>query len=558
MSAAVNDALSAFNKDTEATGAFVDQLTNLDFFVLDNSLRESTVGQLRGHTLENKQAIYKIVKSLNVHGMIVASFSNMHRVDDEFCKWLVAEGEDFSKLWSFSEVYSGKVVNGRPTNDKLPDGLAKNKEFGIYNTVLEIDLADANHTWGTGWTIEECCALLEERMDFVYNEINKEAKIFVNIRDVAVVMAKAPKRCLTIVEHLAKMPKDRRPFGIVFEDPFGDSMYQMAGAWCKAIRTVMSANGWNGHLLNHIHERWEMQTAATLECLANGGDGVWASVCVEGAAMGHASSCVTLTNLIRLGNTKVLESMNCTKFRQAAIDVTKITTNHPPHPKQCVYGKRAVDLVFGFIGVGDFNLGDFFGERTTNRMTTLVTPEMIVDQLNFLFGKDPQFTVEMANKMKEKMLEDLNSVPPRKEEYQSAMGIAMLFDRCGGKLTAAMSDAIAKVQLSDPHHERIVAEIRAEWDNWDAREASVKDDQLEFDSFYHGFLQPYFGCYRCVETKQALKAIDMDSDGYVDWNEFLVYIKWALRQYPEMTNADEVLEVAFQQGLIPASRDEKV
>ena len=29
-------------------------LRDLDCFVLDNSLRESTVGQLRGHTLENK------------------------------------------------------------------------------------------------------------------------------------------------------------------------------------------------------------------------------------------------------------------------------------------------------------------------------------------------------------------------------------------------------------------------------------------------------------------------------------------------------------------------
>ncbi len=29
-------------------------LQDMDFFVLDNSIRESTVGQLRGHTLENK------------------------------------------------------------------------------------------------------------------------------------------------------------------------------------------------------------------------------------------------------------------------------------------------------------------------------------------------------------------------------------------------------------------------------------------------------------------------------------------------------------------------
>ena len=34
-------------------------------FVLDNSLRESTVGQLRGHTIENKWKIYEQVSHIN-------------------------------------------------------------------------------------------------------------------------------------------------------------------------------------------------------------------------------------------------------------------------------------------------------------------------------------------------------------------------------------------------------------------------------------------------------------------------------------------------------------
>ena len=38
-----------------------EKLRNLDLFVLDNSIRESTVGALRGHTLQNKYDIYKQV-----------------------------------------------------------------------------------------------------------------------------------------------------------------------------------------------------------------------------------------------------------------------------------------------------------------------------------------------------------------------------------------------------------------------------------------------------------------------------------------------------------------
>ena len=37
-------------------------LKNMELFVLDNSLRESTVGQLRGHTIENKWKIYEQVR----------------------------------------------------------------------------------------------------------------------------------------------------------------------------------------------------------------------------------------------------------------------------------------------------------------------------------------------------------------------------------------------------------------------------------------------------------------------------------------------------------------
>lgn len=61
---------------------------------------------------------------------------------------------------------------------------------------------------------------------------------------------------------------------------------------------------------------------------------------------------------------------------------------------------------------------------------------------------------------------------------------------------------------------------------------------------------------RCDETKKALKALDMDEDGVVDWNEFALYLKWALRQYPLIKDAEEMLSIAFRKGLIPAMQDQ--
>ena len=66
------------------------------------------LGQLRGHTLENKWQIYKESKKCGFKNMIVASFSHMTRVDDVFVKQLVERGEDRSGLFGFSEITNCK------------------------------------------------------------------------------------------------------------------------------------------------------------------------------------------------------------------------------------------------------------------------------------------------------------------------------------------------------------------------------------------------------------------------------------------------------------------
>ena len=53
--------INRMNEDFREQREQLKQLKELDHFVLDNSLRESTVGQLRGHTVENKWKIYNVV-----------------------------------------------------------------------------------------------------------------------------------------------------------------------------------------------------------------------------------------------------------------------------------------------------------------------------------------------------------------------------------------------------------------------------------------------------------------------------------------------------------------
>ena len=50
--------------------------------------------------------------------------------------------------------------------------------------------------------------------------------------------------------------------------------------------------------------------------------------------------------------------------------------------------------------------------------------------------------------------------------------------------------------------QELIQEIRAMWDEWDLRDGE-KDDILEFDAFYNGFMAPYFGCYRLVDFTEV-------------------------------------------------------
>ena len=57
------------------------------------------------------------------------------------------------------------------------------------------------------------------------------------------------------------------------------------------------------------------------------------------------------------------------------------------------------------------------------------------------------------------------------------------------------------------------------------------------------------------QNQGSKSRIDMDEDGRVDWNEFALYLKWAIRQYPQTMTAEQLLSIAFRKGIIPAMQD---
>jgi hypothetical protein len=380
-----------------------DVLSNLKLFVLDNSIRESTVGQTRGHTPGDKVEISKWASRCGFHHQVVAAFGGSRRVDDNYCENLQNQrngkkdksdardreeeleyGEDPSTLWAFSEAFDSVVgevpsFGGDETKNipatstfaeggklaNVPVGLAKIKKYGLRNVIFEIDLGSNSLDWsGERFSIQKLVELLVQQFHWTRAnfEDGDKAKVFVNLRDLPLAMILAPERVEYVIAALAQLDRSIRPLGILYEEPLGEYFADEVALWTRRMRAQMDRHGWKsafqadgetveGMLLVHVHKQWGMADAVVIDCLASGADGIWCSIAEEGAAQGHACSAVTIANLARLGNQDVVQRYQCAQLAKAAREVTRLTTESTVNSRQIVYGPRAIEAVFGFSGL---------------------------------------------------------------------------------------------------------------------------------------------------------------------------------------------------------------
>lgn len=152
----------------------------------------STVGQVVGHSLEDKWAILDAVKSCGYEHRIIAAFSAQRRVDDAFCgqytKGARAANSPGDFMYAFcedaDEVAGGEMLFGP---DHIPIGLQKMKQYGISHPIIEIDLADEAIDWEGRFPIskmkELLLFLLNWAKDNLPNDVGSPAKghCFVNL-----------------------------------------------------------------------------------------------------------------------------------------------------------------------------------------------------------------------------------------------------------------------------------------------------------------------------------------------------------------------------------------
>jgi hypothetical protein len=259
------------NNDTNRKMAV---LKNLDIFILDNSIRESTVTQVREHIKDDKYAIWNAVRATGIQNCIIATFSSLPSVEDQ---WL-EELRDTSMLdpstgkchcYAFSELYDAFDENHMPLiKDTL--GMTKIKLYKVPNVVFEMTIKcpSAKVAIENGLlSNEKICEFIKLRLEMVH-KFSPDAKIFINFRDACTAFGNKSLayQMITITKVLSQLDPFIRPFGIIFEDPSGAVFPWTCGDLCKTLRKVMDDNNWKDyHLLAHIHKNFGTAECCVLE-----------------------------------------------------------------------------------------------------------------------------------------------------------------------------------------------------------------------------------------------------------------------------------------------------
>ena len=458
--ATLSDAEWAVIKSTEfdLDERETERLRQLDVWILDNSLRETTVAAVHSHTLDTKARILEITHQAGLDDVIVGTYGDVRRVDDVMPENYVEWGfGTLEHVWGLCDpwpcdpseletVLSGRLSHAAGLDDVLPSGIG--------NVVIEIN------TCSPWWPYHSELGDMRKHLVAAIRRANRElprrtprpdeklplgterdkegktrGRVMVNLRDIWKWMndPNGMRRGIQFVKVVATMAPEERPYGLVCEDPSALIMPETLAAYVRMIRKTMTACGWtDGHLLVHVHCGFGNAQAATLKALANGATGIWGAVCRYGGQLGHAGSAMTLVNLARLGNQAARTKYNIPKIIEAAQRIHEIAAMRPAEPTEEVYGTQAFDMVFGLGGMSSDDIvaeiaRDICGQPARVRVTTFATAEMIEQALIERIGPAAEFGWDPAvtHRMRQLILE--GCINGLRWDYSAAAGLCQLY-----------------------------------------------------------------------------------------------------------------------------------
>ena len=130
----------------------------------------------------------------------------------------------------------------------------------------------------------------------------------------------------------------------------------------------------------------------------------------------------------------------------------------------------------------------------------------MVGRLRQCFGDCPEFTEDVAAKMLEQMRQELEQ--NLEFEHTSPMGIDLLWHRTVGSVHPKMLNYCTESAEAT----RIQGDLLEEARKCFADNLEEGRTFMEYQQFYDAYLQPYFGCFTCPETRYVLDCIELDGD----------------------------------------------
>ena len=160
-----------------------ERLRNLRPVILDLSIREPAVGIPRGHTVENKLALWELARQAGFRDILLATFNvslpEEPQVDDLFVKELRRRHTDLTGCFAFVGVgkFVGDAFEPHISMEKL-------ESYGIPNAIFDVDIASWNLD---GDTREQFVARLLASIAWLTQHLDGDGgqapRIYVNYQD---------------------------------------------------------------------------------------------------------------------------------------------------------------------------------------------------------------------------------------------------------------------------------------------------------------------------------------------------------------------------------------
>jgi hypothetical protein len=320
------------------------QLADIQPYLIDLSLRENPFGSCVGQTLEDKLSILPQLRAFGFQNILLGTldyaYPEQPEVDDVFMQYLRDNQIDMTGGFAFTDIglLRGCLFTPSVSMRKLQD-------YRVPNTLHEIYLSPQGMKplYDFPTLMASLPMTVAWLNDNIVGDHGGKPRIFINVVDGCDAFIENEEQTYECLELLATLPIE----GLSFEDDRGTYMPFQVGAYVQAARSLLPASM---KILVHMHSGGGFENASVIEALLAGADGVWGGLPKRAAMIGHASLGELLANLVRAGNAYVQQAYETQTILPLATSLQRLDEPDAPVPEDLpILGTNAYRATLSFF-----------------------------------------------------------------------------------------------------------------------------------------------------------------------------------------------------------------